>query len=225
MKKTDWDRYYSSPYRTAVFTRKITERILLGLIKKYSPVSCEKLRLGELGGANSCFFEGVREKIKPAQYHVIDNNQLGLDEFSKKLQNNVNDVFLYKDDILAMSRELELDMVFSVGLIEHFTPADTRKAIKAHFNILKPGGIAIISFPTPTFLYRIIRFLSEGMGLWIFNDERPLSGEEVSDAVKDLGTILYEKIIWPIFLTQKIMVIQNYSAPTAHKAKKQASAL
>jgi SAM-dependent methyltransferase len=222
MKKTDWDQYYSRPYKTATFSRKITEKILLRLIKKYSPVSCEKLLIGELGGANSCFFEGVREKIKPAQYYIIDNNQFGLDEFQKRIRNSDN-VFLYNKDILNMESNLKLDIIFSVGLIEHFSVENTKKAVMAHFKMLKPNGIAIISFPTPTFLYRITRFLSEVLGLWIFHDERPLSGQEVSDAVKDNGTILYEKIIWPIFLTQKIMVIRNSSTHLEHKAREKAA--
>lgn len=211
MNKTDWDHYYSRPYKTAAYSRRITGNVLCGLISRYSPVPVDKLLIGELGGANSCFFEKIREEIRPAQYHIIDNNKLGLDAFRKRVYDGDN-VFLYNDDVLDMQSSLQLDMVFSVGLIEHFTPEDTRRAVKAHFRILRPGGIAIISFPTPTFLYRITRSLSEILGLWIFHDERPLLRDEVAGTLTEAGTVLFEKIIWPIFLTQRIMVARNTSS-------------
>lgn len=208
MKRTDWDRYYTRPYRTAALFRKLTERILHRLINDYSPQVQHALRIGELGGANSCFFEGIRKRIKPAEYHIIDNNQIGLDEFRKRVAVDSN-VMIYNDDVLQMRRELALDIVFSVGLIEHFSPQDTRKAVRAHFQILKPDGIAIITFPTPTLLYRATRRLSEALGLWIFHDERPLYRGEVADAIAGIGTIVFEKTIWSIILTQRIMVIRN----------------
>jgi D-lactate dehydrogenase len=39
--------------------------------------------------------------------------------------------------------------VFSVGLVEHFGPEGTRKAIQTHFDLLWEGVYAIVSFPTP----------------------------------------------------------------------------
>jgi SAM-dependent methyltransferase len=210
-KRTDWDIYYSKPYKTASYSRKITGRVLLKLIRRYADAPLKTLRMGELGGANSCFFEDIRASIDPAEYHIIDNNQSGLDAFRKRV--HVGDsTFLYNEDIFDLRPGLDLNLVFSVGLIEHFLPEETGKAIKAHLQVLKPDGIAIISFPTPTILYRITRFLSETLGLWIFHDERPLHRKEVAEAVKDKGIILFEKTIWPIFLTQRIMVIRNSSA-------------
>ena len=47
------------------------------------------------------------------------------------------------------------------------------------YGILKKDGITIISFPTPTFLYRITRKICEIIGIWFFHDERPLEFEEV----------------------------------------------
>jgi cyclopropane fatty-acyl-phospholipid synthase-like methyltransferase len=92
--------------------------------------------------------------------------------------------------------------VFSVGLIEHFDPRGTRNAVRAHFRLLKPGGIALLTFPTPTWLYRLTRSLSEACRAWIFHDERPLSFDEVDRAAAGCGTVLEKRIVWPIFLTQ-----------------------
>lgn len=111
-----------------------------------------------------------------------------------------------------------MNLVFSIGLIEHFSAQNTARAIRSHFQLPDPGGIAIISFPTPTFLYRITRFLSEMLGLWIFHDERPLKKSEVAGVIAHFGTLLYEKTIWPIFLTQCIMVARKGGGTAAKMA-------
>ena len=79
------------------------------------------------------------------------------------------------------------DIVFSVGLIEHFDPAGTARVVAAHFDYLRPGGTAIITFPTPTWLYRVVRGLAEMTNNWIFHDERPLRLPEFERAVAGLG--------------------------------------
>jgi glycosyltransferase involved in cell wall biosynthesis len=210
--KTDWDRYYVKPYKIALLTRKITQKTLLRLIQKYvSAHHGGRLTIVELGGASSCFFDAVRDKIQPAEYHIIDNNQLGLDQLRSHADYNTT-VFTSREDVLNLRTMMSCDLSFSVGLIEHFVPADTKKAVAAHFRMLKPGGIAIISFPTPTLLYRASRFISEVLGLWIFHDERPLKKQEIAEAIRDHGTILHDEIIWPIFLTQMMVVARKNTA-------------
>ncbi len=205
---TDWDRYYSKPYKTATFTRRITESVLHRLIRQYAHHGESSFNICELGGANSCFYDGINRQFNPAQYFIIDNNRLGL-ERSRERAGNDNSVVLLNADILHLKEEPTFDLVFSVGLIEHFCVEDTKEAIAAHFKLLKKHGIAVISFPTPTFLYRITRFLSELLGLWMFHDERPLREDEVKYALDGLGTIEHNKIIWPIMLTQRIMVVRK----------------
>jgi putative flippase GtrA len=205
---TDWDRYYSKPYKTATFTRKVTEGVLHSLISRYKPDAVTALALGELGGANSCFYDGIKRRFNPARYYVIDNNKLGLERFKGRV-NSDSSVVLVDEDVLTLGPDPILDLVFSVGLIEHFGVDGTQKAIAAHFKLLKPQGIAIISFPTPTFLYLATRFLAETLGLWIFHDERPLHKSEVKPVLDTFGVVVYDKIIWSIFLTQRIMVVRS----------------
>ena len=80
----------------------------------------------------------------------------------------------------------------------------------AHVEMLRPGGIAVITFPTPTRLYRVTRSLAERTGNWIFHDERPLEFAEVRRSIGPYARILHEEIIWPIFLTQGLVVAQKY---------------
>lgn len=206
---TDWDKYYSKPYKTASFTRKITEHKIINLMKKHIEDK-KTVIIAELGGANSCFFESINNEIKPVEYHIIDNNQLGLDKFKKRIGQMLN-VKLHNLDIINLQFKLEKkpNVVFSVGLIEHFSENNTKKAIEAHFDILNDGGIVLITFPTPTILYKIIRFGAELLKLWIFHDERPLSLEEVVSIIENYGQVLHKSITWSVLLTQGVIVAKK----------------
>jgi cyclopropane fatty-acyl-phospholipid synthase-like methyltransferase len=114
------------------------------------------------------------------------------------------------DHVLKIDLPLAADLVFSVGLIEHFDEEGTRRAVDAHFALLKPGGIAVISFPTPTPLYRLARAAAELAGAWIFHDERPLRLAEVAAAAGPHAEMLSHRILWPIVFTQCLGVWRKH---------------
>lgn len=203
--KTDWDAYYNNPYKTAKYSRGIMQKNLINLISRFGRNFNHQLCLAEFGGANSCFFDKIQEKIIPNQYIIIDNNAAGLEKVKEKISGD-GSVVLHCKNILDLDVTEQFDLTFSVGLIEHFSIEDTKKMIQKHFDATKIGGHVILSFPTPTFLYKITRFFAEKLGLWIFHDERPLLPHEVINTVNQVGTILFRKTIWPIFLTQHIIV-------------------
>ena len=119
-------------------------------------------------------------------------------------------VIAHREDC-RQSSVSHVDAAFSVGLIEHFDREGTREAVASHFRAIKPGGCAIISFPTPTLLYRVARSISEALGAWEFPDERPLDRAEVVAAAGDFGVVEFEKILWPIVFTQRMMVFRKRS--------------
>ena len=84
-------------------------------------------------------------------------------------------------DVLAeLPEDLRADLVFSVGLIEHFDAAGTARALHTHLQATRPGGVCLLSYPTPTLLYRVARRIAELTGQWRFHDERPLRLEEIT---------------------------------------------
>jgi putative flippase GtrA len=206
---TDWDRYYSATPATAKITRRYTGAVLLSTLERLKQIGRREIDLvAELGGANSCFIDGIVAGIKPTTYHVIDNNQFGL-SLLKERRLECPDLVLHTRDVLASPIDLQVDVAFSVGLIEHFDQQGTRQAILAHFDILRAGGYAIISFPTPTLLYRTARWFAELLHLWNFPDERPLCREEVLKAISERGEVIYEKMLWPLVFTQRLIVARN----------------
>jgi len=206
--RTDWDSYYARPYKTASLTRKYTAAVLVDLMRKNNGAQASIL---EFGGANSCFIDQILEQVRPARYDVIDNNQLGLDLLKSRYTYD-DRVSVRKGDVLSMVSESErlYDIVYSVGLIEHFDPSGTARAVATHFRYLRPGGTAIITFPTPTWLYRGVRRLSEITNNWIFFDERPLRLPEFERAVGNLGEIKSSRILWPLILTQYCVEIRKF---------------
>ena len=152
--------------------------------------------------------ESILAKIPCRSYDVVDTNSYGLSLLEKK-PGLSRVVRLHRQNVLGLSMDSKADVVFSVGLVEHFDPAETRQAVLSHFDVLRSGGIAIITFPTPTWLYRAARKLIEAIGMWKFPDERPLTVSEAAGAVRDRAAILEQKTLWPLILTQHMIVARK----------------
>lgn len=206
--RTDWDTYYQKPFAAARYTRRFTENVLIRLIRQHAAPAPGQFDLVEFGGANSCFFDRLAREFSPREYHVVDFNRFGLDRMAERLGPR-QDVFYHHQDVLDLDVDLQADLILSVGLVEHFDPDGTRRAVQAHFDALKPGGISIITFPTPTHLYRACRGFAELAGAWKFPDERPLLLDEVAAALHQHARILHAEVIWPIMLTQMAVVARK----------------
>ncbi len=191
--------------------------MILKLLEPYSHIRS----ICEFGGGGSCFYEGFRAKYQNATYIVLDSSIQGVESFNNSYGANplskaiVCDI-LHTDFSAQQSSKdspqilSNFDLVFSVGLIEHFNQKQTRQICLQHFNALKSGGILLITYPTPTLLYRIIRGVLERLGKWEFYDERPLYFEEVDSVCKDFGKLCARKLNAYIGLTQEILVYQKY---------------
>jgi len=204
-KATDWTAYYAKTPPAAKLTRRYTASVLIKALRKYADAEPEII---EIGGANSCFLEAVCRKVRPRSYHVVDLNEYGLELLRQRVAGRDN-VVLHRQDVRNLHLAIKADAVFSVGLIEHFDAAGTREAILAHMELLDEGGVAILSYPTPTALYRGARRVAELLGLWSFPDERPLHRQEVLESLGGKGRVLYETTLWPLVFTQHLMVIQK----------------
>ena len=168
----------------------------------------EGLSIVEIGGANSCFLDRILSCIAPGSCDLIDTNEYGLRLLAKRPA-GTGVLRLHHQSVLALDLPFKADLVFSIGLVEHFDPAQTRKAVLAHFDAARKGGLFIISFPTPTLLYVAARSIIEALGMWKFPDERPLQREEVVSAVRERGEVVFEKTLWPLILTQHAVVARS----------------
>ncbi len=206
---TDWDRYYDRPLATAKLTRRYTGHWLATAMRKFTG-GTDRLSVVEFGGGNSCFFQPLVTALPIARYDVVDLNEKSLRLFEEQARRFPS--------VATSARRADLqsevpalapaDVVFSVGLIEHFAPAQTLEVARRHFACAKPGGVVIITAPTPTWLYRVTRFAAEQIGVWQFPDERPLRPAEIVGAGGGLGVPKQSSTLWPLVLTQQAVVWQ-----------------
>jgi glycosyltransferase involved in cell wall biosynthesis len=202
---TDWERYYTDRTTRGSPTRKITQQLLLSFFGKYATPPVKTIT--EFGGGDSCFFAAIRKHFPAAFYLAVDKSARGVQRFIDT--NKSNNCSALEADLLANPEVPASDVVFSVGLIEHFEPHETAKIIESHFRAASPGGLVIITYPTPTVPYRIIRTMAELLGIWRFHDERPLLFNEVEREIVKHGRVLHRKMNWWIGLTQEIVVVRN----------------
>jgi SAM-dependent methyltransferase len=196
--RTDWDGYYERPFPAASVTRRYTGYRLSSLLRRFLPN--RKLRIAELGGANSCFYQTLASDLNFSEYRIVDNNPVGLKR-SEAMSSVDSRLAVENHDVLTWKGE-GFDLVYSIGLIEHFDHAGTAEVVRRHFMAANPGGLVLISVPTPTLPYRVTRSAAEIFGLWKFPDERAMDFTELHETAASLGTLLHKEILWPLILTQ-----------------------
>lgn len=199
---TDWEAYYRERNGPGSPTRTITKNLILNAVAALS--ERPPTHIIEFGGGDSCFYPAFRQAYPDARYVAADNSEVGIGKF--RASNNSSLTEAVQIDLLSEPIEQKGDLVYSVGLIEHFGPVDTARMIRAHFDAALPGGLVLITYPTPTWPYRAIRGAAEALGIWKFHDERPLLYDEVAGEMERYGTIIHRKMNWFIGLTQEILV-------------------
>jgi glycosyltransferase involved in cell wall biosynthesis len=208
---TDWTAYYTSVPMSAVLTRRYSSRVIIRALRDAARDAGPLRRITELGGANSCFVDRVCATLRPDTYTVVDHNRFGLSLLAGWAPPPPASTTLEvrEADVRSMPAGEPADVVFSVGLVEHFEPAVTRAVLRTHAAMARSGGTVLVSYPTPTALYRAARRLLEYLGLWSFPDERPLRFGEVAAAFDGVGTIVSRRTLWPLILTQELVVVRK----------------
>jgi trans-aconitate methyltransferase len=206
---TDWGAYYRRPAIFSRLTRRITRHAIVREAARAAPGKA-LASIVELGGGNSVFLRAFRKRFPDAVLTAIDTNALGLHLLQAQLAGDSRLLVINQDVLASLGDPLGADLVFSVGLVEHFDPERTARAVERHFAHACPGGLVVITFPTPTWLYRLVRHAAERAGVWTCPDERALQVDEVAATVKRYGEILRVFVNWPIVLTQAVIVARKH---------------
>jgi 2-polyprenyl-3-methyl-5-hydroxy-6-metoxy-1,4-benzoquinol methylase len=182
---------------------------LLAAFERYPPDRSERgIDITEIGGGNSCFVEPILKRFRAVSYRVIDTDARGLSLLRERAGlGPVIDLKLAS--VLDLSGEPRSDMVFSVGMIEHFPVEEMKQAIRKHIELLRPGGTLLVTFHSSTWLYRLARAAFGYFGARKLNGKRPLERSEVLSAVGRAALLLYEETMWPLIFTQHLMVFRR----------------
>lgn len=212
---TDWETYYARPFPAAHATRAYTAhriRTVLSRCADRPSVGLSGLNstVTELGAGNSAFARDLMLTLNAQRYLALDTSASALRRLRTSSQGHSAAVPVCAD-VLTLPPAPISDVTLSVGLVEHFDERGTSEAIRAHFAWTKPGGLVLITFPTPTPLYRLARGSAELVGAWRFPDERPLTFHEVLRAAQDEGDLLHAETLWPLVLTQGLCLFRKRS--------------
>lgn len=90
------------------------------------------------------------------------------------------DVHLVNSDIFDLDLDKTFDLVFSIGLIEHFTGKRRSQAIAVHRRFVKNDGLLMIIVPKKGFFSRLLELINKVQGY----KEYPFTDQEVEELLK-----------------------------------------
>ena len=177
----------------------------------------EVIEIGAGAGTNAALMAKRGAKVT-----VLDYSDNALRVSRMFFDRNGLSAEFIKQDALSLPLELlnKYDISMSFGLSEHFTDLDRVNINKAHFDVLKKGGLTFISVPhknNPP--YRIFKFIAEHLGQWHVGEEYPYTRKEFIKICKQIGINNYSffgdslwwsfQFISPIKVFRKIFKLKN----------------
>lgn len=211
--RTNWDEYYRNPVATAGWSRGIMARQLVAAIRQFAGNRTD-LTVLELGGGNSCFLERLMADGHIGSYTILDSSPEGMRLARERFAPSYGARVRYIEaDAFSVRADRRFDVVYSVGLIEHFGEKELQRLVALHREWATPGGLVIIVVPTPTIFYRIIRGAAELLGIWRFPDEVPIPRRRLVALADNAGLrVIFQKTLWSQLVTQAIIAAHPATA-------------
>ena len=138
----------------------------------------------------------------------IDNSDDALEQSKEFLSKYKLDVNLTKEDMRNLPFEDNyFDMVFSYNASIHLTKADTKKAVKEMFRVLKKGGLLCINLLWSKDVHPSMGEEKESGEFWNMEHGAEtvhsfFTEEEADSLIKDAKILLKDKIQAKIFFTE-----------------------
>ncbi len=146
-------------------------------------LSFENLQVIEIGagmGTNSALMAS-----RGARVTILDNSEQAIQRSRLFFSHNGLDANFIKDDAFEMPSKSfgGYDVAMSFGFVEHFTGSSRLEIIKRHFDLIRSGGMAIISVPNKYNLpYEIFKCLAKLCNHWPVGAEYPFTRSELAQA-------------------------------------------
>ena len=161
-----WDDYWNS-IELPLVIEKTKDKLLLNeelkIFDKYLPH--KPLSVLEIGGAPGQYLAYMHRQFG-YEIHCLDYSPTGCRKTEENFALLEIPVKVYKQDIFSDLGDLpQFDVVFSMGLIEHFQ--DLTDIVKRHNQLLKPGGTLILGIPNFTGINHLfLKRLAPNMLSW-----------------------------------------------------------
>jgi len=125
-----------------------------------------------------------------AEVTLLDTSERALEQAQARFERLGLRVACVCSDMLdyANGASGTFDVSLSSGVIEHFRGDDRTRVIRSHFDVLRPGGMTVISVPHRWCLpYRLWKFYLELRGWWPYGMEIPYSKAELLRRARQVG--------------------------------------
>ena len=150
-----WETYWKEKPDVIEIRKKRRQLFLneiLSLFDKYLPVN-ENYHALEIGGAPGRY---LMYFVKNFKYHAhsLDYSKIGNEQTEKYFATAGIPIKVYERDLFLDNTDLpKFDVVFSLGLIEHFENPEL--VVSKHVELLKPGGILLLGAPNFSGIYHL----------------------------------------------------------------------
>lgn len=140
-----WDDYWAEAPLPAEVTRGRSLYIdeILGVLDRFLPVDGGLSAL-EIGGAPGQWLAYVHKRFG-YDVNALDNSPVGVRRTTENFRLLGIDGAVQEGDMFSAAPPAEFDVVYSLGLVEHF--GDLSAAVGAHLRFLKPGGLLVVGCP------------------------------------------------------------------------------
>ncbi len=150
--------------------------------------SFEGLEVIEIGSGRG--LNGLLYGTRGARATLVDESELPLEQAKEIWGAHGVEPAVVKGDVFSLPPQLHgrFDIAMSFGLCEHFLGERRREIIRAHLDLLKPGGIAMIGVPNANApVYRAWKAVLTRRGTWPFGTEVPFTAAELSRLARECG--------------------------------------
>jgi SAM-dependent methyltransferase len=149
-----WDDYWSETPLPAEVTKGSSPYLdeILSVLDRFLPPDGGSTAL-EIGGAPGQWLAYVHRRFR-YDVHALDSSPVGVEQTRSNLRLLGIEGIVHEGDMFSASIPVDFDVVYSLGLVEHFE--NLSAAVTAHLRFLRPGGLLVIGCPNLRGLNRVI---------------------------------------------------------------------
>lgn len=234
-----WNQYWKSPLsiEKAIYTLLYEEnniswqRIKQVILAHF--FSFKGLKVVEIGAGQGTI--SALMALNGADVTILDYSEAALNRYYELFMYNGLSALFLKQDVFRLPESMlnKYDIAMSFGFAEHFEGPDRIRVIKAHFDLIKQGGLSIIAVPNKYNLpYRIFKFVAELLKHWPVGEEYPFSRKELSNIcyknrIQDyvifgdsmLSSFCFINPLKRSFVRRALHLRNNYKVPRLRKQK------